>query len=130
VAQHDGAQPAPDVGVERAQRELLAGRGDPEEAVPPDKPHVDAGDAALKRAPPLSRCELADLLSGVALGALGEQNLDGPGLRIEPQPEAEEWRSSGRATADLSWLIFRRKRRPMNRSRLAITRSPARSLRT
>jgi hypothetical protein len=37
------------------------------------------------------------------------------------------WRSSGRATADLSWLIFRRKRPSMNLVRLAITRSPARS---
>jgi len=31
VVQQDRTQATPDVGVERAQRELLAGRGDPEE---------------------------------------------------------------------------------------------------
>ena len=41
-----------------------------------------------------------------------------------------KWRSSGRATADLAWFTFRRKRPSMNSVRLAITRCPARSLRT
>ncbi len=41
-----------------------------------------------------------------------------------------KWRSSGRATADLASLILRRKRRRMNSHKLAITRRPARSLRT
>src|ERR1019366_10512408 len=31
VVQQDRAEPTPNVGVQRAQRELLAGRGDPEE---------------------------------------------------------------------------------------------------
>ena len=41
-----------------------------------------------------------------------------------------KWRSSGRATADLAWFTFRRRRPSMNSVRLAITRRPARSLRT
>ena len=41
-----------------------------------------------------------------------------------------KWRSSGRATADLASFTFRRNRRSMNSVRLAITRCPARSLRT
>ena len=41
-----------------------------------------------------------------------------------------KWRSSGRPTADLSGLIFRRSPLLMNPSKLAITRWPARSLAT
>jgi hypothetical protein len=90
VVQQDRAQATPDMGIESAQHELLAGRDDPEVLVPPAQPRVDPPDAPLKGAPPQSRRELADLLHRHALGALGEQNLHGRSLRVKPQREPEE----------------------------------------
>jgi hypothetical protein len=82
VLEHDGPQTPTDVGVQRAQHELLAGRCDPEELMPSAKPHVDAGDTALQRASPLSRRQLTDPGHRVAPGAMRQQHHHGPRLRI------------------------------------------------
>src|SRR5450755_1425676 len=102
------------MGVEFAHHLHLRGGGDPEETVPAPHPRVDPGDAAVKAASPVSRRELSDPLHRVALGALREQHLDGPGLRIYSQPKSEEVAVLGTATADFASFTFRRKRRWMN----------------
>ena len=82
VAQQDRAQPSPDVGVDLAHICISSTGGDPEEPVPAAQPRVDPGDARDERASPVSRRQLADALHRVALRALRQQHLDGPGLRI------------------------------------------------
>src|ERR1700737_4185077 len=78
------------MGVDLAQRLHLRRGDDPEEPVPAPQPRVDLGDAREHRASPSPWRELFDLLHRVALGALREQHLDGPGVRIYSQPESEE----------------------------------------
>ena len=78
VVEHDGPKTPTDVGVDPAHLLLLLSRDDPEELMPSGQPHVDLGDHAFERAAPRSRCQLADPVSRVALGALGEQDLHGP----------------------------------------------------
>jgi len=82
VVQQDRTQATPDMSIESAQHELLAGRDDPEVLVPSPQPRVDPQDAPLKGPSPQSRRELTDLRHRHALGALGEQNLHGSSLRV------------------------------------------------
>ncbi len=83
----------------------------------------------------------ACMLGPRAVALATELNLPASGIRRASTSTApvcgsdrsrnpRKWRSSGRATADLSWLIFRRMRPSMNLVRLAITRCPACSLLT
>lgn len=69
------------VGVDLAHHLHLGGSGDPEEAIRAAQSRVDLGDAAIEAVPPVAWCQLADPVHRVALCALGEQGLHGPGPR-------------------------------------------------
>ena len=102
----------------------------PKKPSQPGKYIVESLDTRTKRVSPGPRCQLAGSCVDTVFRPLRQEHLDFSVERLAPQAKSDEVPFFGSGYGALAWFTFRRMRPSMNLATLAITRRPARSLRT